>query len=374
MNAPVSAVRTFTPSKRSFLLSTSSFCLHDISVGSTLASMKNPTNTLSLTEQSPGKGYELRALLLLAILLVSIIYFDSPLDSRASSGAVIPTGGGTWATSTITIVIYPQPNALWFKPSYSSDVARAISRWTESIIAYTDAHGSSYLRKLGFLAYISGVNQSIPANPDIQIEFIQTFLGALYPLGLGVTIIPQPVNGIFSGQTTTRLAAYDPTNTTQLTDSDMINIASHEFGHALGLDHATVSATDDGTFELMFMSYGQAVGNSANSLEAPSTLDMFALSYVYDWLANYSMPSGGHPRTLLSLPPGVAYSSVYPYAEQIQMLQNSVSQLRLEILIVAVVAGLLLALVLVFGILLSRRKPAPPVPYSWGPVPTTPTA
>jgi len=170
------------------------------------------------------------------------------------------------------------------------------------------------------------------------------------------------------------LAAYDPTNTTQLTDSDMINIASHEFGHALGLDHATVSATDDGTFELMFMSYGQAVGNSANSLEAPSTLDMFALSYVYDWLANYSMPSGGHPRTLLSLPPGVAYSSVYPYAEQIQMLQNSVSQLRLEILIVAVVAGLLLALVLVFGILLSRRKPAPPVPYSWGPVPTTPTA
>ena len=184
--------------------------------------MKNPTNTLSLTEQSPGKGYELRALLLLAILLVSIIYFGSPLDSRASSGAVIPTGGGTWATSTITIVIYPQPNALWFKPSYSSDVARAISRWTESIIAYTDAHGSSYLRKLGFLAYISGVNQSIPANPDIQIEFIQTFLGALYPLGLGVTIIPQPVNGIFSGQTTTRLAAYDPTNTTQLTDSDMI--------------------------------------------------------------------------------------------------------------------------------------------------------
>jgi len=155
----------------------------------------------------------------------------------------------------------------------------------------------------------------------------------------------------------------------------MINIASHEFGHALGLSHATVSVTDDGTLELMFLSYGLAVGSPRNSLEAPSTLDMYALSYVYDWLASSSMLSGpGHPKTDLSLPSGTAYSSVYPYAEQIQMLQNSVGQMRLEILIVAVVAGLLLALVLVFGILLSRRKPSQPAPYPWGPVPTTPTA
>jgi hypothetical protein len=154
----------------------------------------------------------------------------------------------------------------------------------------------------------------------------------------------------------------------------MINIASHEFGHALGLAHATVSVTDDGTFELMFLSYGQAVGSPRNSLEAPSTLDMYALSYVYDWLAGSSMLTWpGHPKTDLSLPLGTTYTSVYPYAEQIQMLQNSVSQMRLEILIVAVVAGLLLALVLVFAILLSRRKPAPPAPYPWGPVPTTPT-
>jgi uncharacterized membrane protein (UPF0136 family) len=146
----------------------------------------------------------------------------------------------------------------------------------------------------------------------------------------------------------------------------MVNIASHEFGHALGLGHATVSVTDDGTFELMFLSYGQAVGNPRNSVEAPSTLDMFALSYVYDWLATSSMLSGtGHPMTFLSLPSGTAYGSVYPYAEQIQMLQNSINQLKLEIIILAVVAALLLALVLVFGILLSRRKPVQAPTSSW---------
>jgi len=171
--------------------------------------------------------------------------------------------------------------------------------------------------------------------------------------------------------TITTLAAYDPTNNTQLTDTDMINIASHEFGHALGLNHATVSVTDDGTFELMFLSYGQAVGNPRNSLETPSTLDIYALLNIYDWLANsMSLNGPGHSATVYSLPPGIAYMSVYPYSEQIQSLQNSISQLKLEILIVAVVAAVLLAVALALGILLARKKPSQPSPFFVEPVTT----
>jgi hypothetical protein len=318
------------------------------------------------------EGRELRALVLLTILLFSTTAFHSAYSAPVVLVPSIPTEGGTWTSPTITILIIPQPTAPWFKPSYTFDVNHAISRWSESIIVYTDAYGSNYLRKLNFVTCISGVNESLCGSPDIQVQFIESF--GSQSAGLGLTSIRVSNSGIFQVPTTTTLAAYDPTNSTQLTDNDMINIASHEFGHALGLNHATVSATDDGTFELMFLSYGQAVGNPRNSLEAPSTLDMYALSYVYDWLASSSTLSGpGHPKTDLALPSGTAYSSMYPYAEQIQMLQNSVSQMRLEILIVAVVAGLLLALVLVFAILLSRKKPTPPAPYPWGPVPASPT-
>ena len=314
----------------------------------------------------------MRAYILLAILLIPIICFNSSSSVHAASGAVIPTEGGTWTNPTITILITPQPSEPWFKASFTFDVNHAISRWSESIITYTDAYGSSYLRKLSFVTCVSGVNDTLCGSPDIQVRFIESF--GSQSAGLGLTSIRVSNSGIFQAPTTTTLAAYDPTNSTQLTDTDMVSIASHEFGHALGLGHATVSVTDDGTFELMFLSYGQAVGNAANSLEAPSTLDMYALSYIYDWLASSSTLSGpGHSVTLFSLPSGVAYSSVYPYPEQILMLQNSVNRLKLEILIVAIVAAVLFALVFVFGILLSRKKPASPAPYPWGSVPGTPT-
>jgi hypothetical protein len=309
------------------------------------------------------EGHELRALVLLAILLLVITAFQAVSSAPAVLAPAIPTEGGTWTNPTITILIAPQLAQPWFKASYTFDVNHAISRWSQSIIAYTDAHGTSYLRKLSFITCVSGVNDTLCGSPDIQVQFIQSF--GPQSSGLGLTRYGVQ-NSVFQAPTTTTLSAYDPTNSTQLTDTDMTNIASHEFGHALGLAHATVSVADDGTFELMFLSYGQAVGNPRNTLEAPSTLDLYALSYIYDWLATSSMLNGsGHPKTDLALSSGASYTSVYPYPEQLQMLQNSISQLKLEIVILAIVAALLLALVLALVILLSRKKQVQAQTYSW---------
>jgi hypothetical protein len=314
----------------------------------------------------------LRALVFLGVTIVFAIWFNPASNVHAATAAQIPSEGGTWTNPTITIVITPASNLPGFKGSYTDDVNNAIARWAKSIVAYTDAYGSYYLRKLSFTTCISGINETLCGTPDIRVQFIQSF--GSQSAGLGITSVRiQQSSGVFVAPTATTLATYDPTNTTQLTDTDMINIASHEFGHALGLNHATASVTDDGTFELMFLSYGQAVGNPRNSLEAPSTLDMYALANIYDWLANPSGFSGtGHPATVYSLPPGIAYASVYPYSEQIQNLQNSVNQLRLEILIVAAVAGVLLAVALALGILLARKKPSQPPPFLTDPITAPP--
>lgn len=276
----------------------------------------------------------------------------------------IPTEGGTWSSPSITILIIPQSGQSWFRDSYTFDVNHAINRWSQSIIAYTDAYGSMYLRRLSFTTCVSGVNASLCGSPDVQVQFIESF--GPQSAGLGLTSIHISNSGIFAAPTTTTLATYDPGNTTQLSDVDMVNIASHEFGHALGLNHATASGTGDGTYELMFLSYSQLVGNLADSLEAPSTLDLYALSYVYDWVASSSQLTGpGHPATQLSLPSGEAYASVYPYPEQVQLLQNAADRSRLEVIVLVAVVAVLLALVFALGIMLSRKKPAPAPSVTW---------
>src|SRR2546425_11994547 len=187
---------------------------------------------------------------LLGILLIITIWFNPASNAHAATSAEIPTEGGTWTNPTITIVITPVSNMPWFKASYTYDVNYAIARWAKSIIVYTDAYGSYYLRKLSFVTCVSGVNDTLCGTPDIRVQFIQSF--GSESAGLGLTSVRiQQNSGIFAAPTTTTPAGFDTTTTTRLTDTDNIHIGRHELGHALGLNHATVSISDNGTFELM---------------------------------------------------------------------------------------------------------------------------
>src|SRR5207245_10558998 len=138
----------------------------------------------------------------------------------------------------------PQLIEPWFTSSYAFDVNNAVSRWSQSITAYTDIYGSNYLRDLSFVTCVSGVNDTLCGSPDIQVRFIESF--GSQSSGLGLTRYGGQ-NSVFQAPTITTLVAYDASNTTQISGIDMVNIASHERGHDLGLYHATAYLTDDGT-------------------------------------------------------------------------------------------------------------------------------
>ncbi len=240
----------------------------------------------------------------------------------------------------------------WFKATFTVDVSNAIERWNEAISVYTDAYGFRYLRQLHFTVSITGINAT--SNPDIAISFLESD-----PNFLGETRFRVPTPDYFFRNVTVRLATFDSTNTRQLTNVDMTNIALHEFGHALGLDHANSTLTPDSFPELMFKDYPQQVGGPNNILEEPSTLDMHALASVYSWLPG-NPPSSGKPVTTITLPAGIPYSAVIPYADQLASLKTLVNQLNQRILVLAILLIILFAGTITLTILLSRKKPIPP--------------
>lgn len=301
----------------------------------------------------------MRPVVLTLLFLAATALLSSETAAQTASLGAIRTEGAVWDRSTINVVITPAQNAPWFKQSYSSDVRHAVERWTQSIIVYTDSYGSNYLRRLTFEVYTAGVNQSIPSAQDVQISFLQSFPES-GPPALGVTSSRVSPSNVFEPPVTMKLAAFDPSGLRQLTDTDMVNIATHEFGHAIGLDHASQSTTDDRTLELMAAEYLLPVGSFANQLEAPSTLDLYALSQIYSWLATSATLTGPGPAaTTVSLPATIPYTSAYPYPEQITGLRSIISQDNLKILVLALTTIIVLGIAITVGILFLRRKQAP---------------
>ncbi len=292
----------------------------------------------------------------LSVIIILIVAFPMLVPHAAVATASIPTEGESWDHSTITIQITPASSQPWFNPSFATAVSDAIERWTESINVFTDSYGFRYLRQLRFSVYITGFNQT--SSPDLSISFVKSD-----PSFVGVTKFLFPTaDDYFQSPITTQLATFDSSNTRQLTHVDMENVAMHEFGHALGLDHAVSPVTSDDFFELMFKDYGQAIGGPNNIIQEPSTLDLYALATIYSWVPG-NPPATGLPRTPgLTLPTEIAYSASIPYQDQMASYRAQVNQLNLRIIVLAVLVAIFFATTLVLAIRLSRRKPAPTPP------------
>jgi hypothetical protein len=295
------------------------------------------------------------------LFLILLMAFSGLVSgAHADTIASIPTEGQSWDHSTITVQISPASTSNWFKTSFTSDVSNGIERWAGSLAVFTDAYGFRYLRDLHFSIFITGINQT--ASPDVQMSFIN-FDSSF----VGVTRFSRTASGYFQKPISMQLATFDSSNTIQLTDNDMTNIAMHEFGHALGLDHASTVLTDDRFFELMYKSYQLPIGKPGNSLEEPSTLDIYALSQVYSWLGSSPTPTGV-PITTFILPTGIAYSAAIPYPDQIASYKALVDQLNQRVLVLSILIIILFDSTITLAILLARKRPPPtPTPQYPGP-------
>jgi hypothetical protein len=148
-----------------------------------------------------------------------------------------------------------------------------------------------------------------------------------------------------------------------LNDVDMQNIALHELGHSLGLGHSNY------TKDVMYPKY---TPNLLNEVQALSTLDLYGVSTVFQWMSNsFSFPYS--PRqSSVSLPLSITYQHLpvsyedlppaspplSPWQTLLDGIQNLINNVmglfvRTEFVILIVVAAVAL---LVVAFILGRQQ------------------
>ena len=156
----------------------------------------------------------------------------------------------------------------WSLPSYAVAVREALDSWVKSIWNYTQTYNDTSLPTVSYTYYVSHVNAT--DHYDVIISFTPENMP---PSSNTVGLTTYSWNAI-THTPLTPITINITTSSGTATNLFVKNVAMHEFGHALGLGHATSAETLNGP-ELMYFT------SSKNEVVYPSTLDMYALASLY---------------------------------------------------------------------------------------------
>lgn len=220
-----------------------------------------------------------RAVLISILTTVLLFNFFATVILPAHAAASIELEEFRWNKFPITV--YVDLNR-WSVPDYAVAIREALDNWLKAIWNYTNAYGGQSLTMISYTYYVKNANST--SNPDVIMSFTPNKMG-FNAVGL-TTCKYEPSSHEPIAPTNINITTYSAT----ASDLFVKDVAMHEFGHALGVAHATLPNTENGP-ELMYRA------SSETEIVFPSTLDVYALTQLY---------RGGFSQTI-QLPTSIPY-------------------------------------------------------------------
>jgi len=174
---------------------------------------------------------------------------------------------GSWRSNRITVLIDQGKDLRGWSDTYIDAVRDAISSWSSMFERYSSWGDEGGFERLTFIVYIQGVNASEKDDYNVKISWRQRLDMGKY-MGLTCTMVGS--DGYLRHASITLGIAKDDNGYIFLKESEMRNIALHEFGHALGLGHS--SDKNDAMYPVF---------DSLERYRTPTRTDIMRLAELY---------------------------------------------------------------------------------------------